>query len=333
MYQIPSPAGQSLPQAENLFKALLLPSLLFCSLWLTRPLTAPFADGPLPWWIWGLLILLALFNSVIVIGMGILAHDAVHRVLFRRGWANELVGGLLSALALIPFYSNRQFHLTHHSCAHQPERDPEQAMHDRPFLLALTHGSAVALQLQYRILFGNLLHRIGDRRYRGRVLKDLALMGCAALFYLALVPAAGIDPRYSLLPTLLLLPLVFGYRALSDHYGIPPVLRKGEQRAMAVLEAEGAAWQDSQAGVRQQVCGWVILTNPVIEWLWSHVNYHEVHHKFPWLSHIHLKEVFEATRDELPYIVAKGYTANLFRLAHLPYYSESRPGQGGLAPD
>src|SRR5690606_16898562 len=167
----------------------LFPCLLFASLWLSSLVTGPFAGQSLPWWGWPLLLLLATFNSAVIIGMGILAHDAVHKVLFRRGWANELVGGLLSSLALIPFYSNRQFHLTHHSYAHQPDRDPEQQMHDRPFLIALTHGSLVALQLQYRILFCNLFRRFGDRRYRGRVLKDLALMGVAALFYFVLVPA------------------------------------------------------------------------------------------------------------------------------------------------
>lgn len=333
MYQIPKPAEQVLPQSENLFKALLFPALLFASFLLTRPLTEAWAGTAPPWWVWGALLLLALLNSVIILGMGILAHDAVHRVLFRNGFCNELVGGLLSALALIPFYANRQFHLTHHSYAHQPDRDPEQRMHDRPFLLALTHGSLVALQLQYRILFGNLFRRFGDSRYRARVLKDLALMGCAALFYFVLVPAAGVNPLYSLLPTLLVLPLVFGYRALSDHYGIPPVQRRGG-RAEAVLEAEGSAWQSSQRSVREQVSGWVILTHPLLEWVWSHVNYHEVHHKFPWLSHGHLKRAFEETRSELPYIVARGYTANLLRLARCAYYGEPLPASAppGEAP-
>jgi hypothetical protein len=39
------------------------------------------------------------------------------------------------------------------------------------------------------------------------------------------------------------------------------------------------------------------------------------------LSHVHLKPTFEATRTDLPYIVARGYGANLLRLARLPYYS------------
>jgi fatty acid desaturase len=323
MNPVPSPAEQTLPERHNLFKAILLPLLLLASFHLAQRLAEPFAGTGLPWWVWGLLLLLAVCNCVIVIGMGILAHEAVHRVLFHRRWANELIGGLLSALALIPFYANRQFHLTHHSYAHQPDRDPEQVMHDRAFPLALTHGSVVALQLQYRILFANLLQRFEESRYRNRALADLALVACAMFCYLGLVPAMGIDPVFSLLPTLLLLPLVFGYRALSDHYGIPPVQRRSEQ-GEARLEVSGPAWAAGQRHARRPVSAWVILTNPWLEWMWSHVNYHEVHHKFPWLAHVHLKPVFEATRDELPYLVAKGYTANLLRLARLSYYGVQR---------
>lgn len=331
MYCVPKPAEQTLPQAENLFKALLLPALLFASFYLATLIAASSranAGGMSLWGGFGVL-LLAVFNSAIIIGLGILAHEAVHRVLFRNRFCNEWIGGFLSALALIPFYANRQFHLTHHSYAHQPGRDPENPMHQRPFWQALSWGSVVALSLQYRILLSNLRHRLGDRRYTGRVLKDLVLIGMALGCYLVLLPLAGVDWRFTLLPTLLVLPLVFGFRALSDHYGLPAVARKGE-RADAVLEAEGATWEQSQRSVQDQVSGWIILTNPVIEWLWSHVNYHEVHHKFPWLSHAYLKPVFEATREQLPYRVCHGYTRNLLQLARQPYYAHSEVSRDKL---
>lgn len=336
--QIPSPHQQPLPQAENLLKAILLPTLLLTSCLAATRLVEAFGSlAAMPWWGFLALLMLALWNSVLVIGMGILGHEAVHRVLFRHPFANELIGGLLSVLALIPFYANRQFHLTHHSYAHQPGRDPEEQMHNVPFASALVHGSLVALQLQYRLLFDNLRNRFDQPRYRTRVLRDLALISCSMLFYAVLVPALGIDPRYSLLPTLLVLPLVFGVRALSDHYGLPAAIRRSANTttdstandstathcAEAVLEAEGEVWTRSQRHVRDQISGWVILTNPLLEWLWSHVNYHEVHHKFPWLAHSHLKPVFEATRAQLPYRIAHGYCANLLRLARLPYYASA----------
>jgi fatty acid desaturase len=319
MYQIPKFAEQTLPQAENLLKALLFPGLLFVSFLITRPLTEPFAGASMPLWVYGLLLLLALFNSVIIMGIAVLAHDALHRVLFRRPFWNELIGGLLSALAFMPFYSFRQFHLTHHAAAHQPGRDPEEYTHNRPFLIALTYGGIVSILLHYRILFDNLFQHFGERRYRARVIKDVALIGCGNLFYFVLVPISGVNLFYSVLPAILAMLLLYGYRGLSDHYGLPPTPRQGEKTEL-ILDSHGAAWNESLRTVKDQVSGWIILTNPVLEWLWSSVNYHEVHHKFPWLSHAHLKPVFEATRGHVPYLVARGYTANLFRLARLPYY-------------
>ena len=61
---------------------------------------------------WTLAAAMGVWSCLLLTGMGILAHDGVHRVLFRNPFWNELGGGLLSALALLPFYANRQFHLT-----------------------------------------------------------------------------------------------------------------------------------------------------------------------------------------------------------------------------
>jgi fatty acid desaturase len=84
MDRIPNFAEQTLPQAENLLKALLFPALLFASFLITRPLTEHFVGVTMPLWVYGVLLLLTLFNGVIVIAIGILTHEAVHRVLFRR---------------------------------------------------------------------------------------------------------------------------------------------------------------------------------------------------------------------------------------------------------
>ncbi|MEJ2061361.1 MAG: fatty acid desaturase [Gammaproteobacteria bacterium] len=323
MYSIPKPAEQTLPQAENLFKAVLFPTLIFVSFLLAR-LTAESLAFPAPHHLllkWALLLALATFDSMLIIGMGILAHDAVHRVLFRNRFWNDFIGGLLSALALIPFYANRQFHLTHHGYAHQPGHDPEAAMHDRPFWIALTWGSIVALQEQYRFMFRNLAAGRRDTKRALRFLKDLALLAAAAGFYAGTLILSGASWLHTLLPILLVLPLVFGYRALSDHYGVPAVARKSLE-SEAIFESTDPGWDRSQRLVRHQISGWVILSPAWLEWLWSHVNYHEVHHKFPWLSHVHLKNAFEATRHQLPYLVARGYTRNLFRLMRLPYFSQ-----------
>ncbi|MEC5387758.1 fatty acid desaturase [Uliginosibacterium sp. H3] len=306
-----------LPQAENLFKAVLLLALLFASFWLATHLAASFDDGGgvaglLKWLMIGLF---AVLNVILLTGMGILAHEAVHRVLFRSAFWNELWGGLLSAFALIPFNANRQFHLTHHSYAHQPGLDPENAQHHHAFLYAATIGSALALNAQYILLLENL-RRLGERRHVVRLVKDLACLGFVFSIYLGVLPALGMPVWYTLVPIVVVFPLVFAFRAMSDHYGVPAVVSGSSTRCDVYDVEEGSA-----VGEGRTVSGWVVLTAPWLEWLWSHVNYHEVHHKYPWLSHRYLPGVFAATRSDHPYLVVRGYWRSLLNLRRLNYYT------------
>ena len=322
--QIPTPAGQLIPSTENLFKTLLLLTLLFGSFALTQQGVNALADSTLSNGMaaalkWALILGMAVWNGVLIVGFAVLAHDAVHKVLFRSLFWNEFWGGLTAAFALIPFYANRQFHLTHHSYAHQPAHDPENAMHNHPFLYAFTVGSIVGLNLQYGIFFRNML-RITDRRYTGRVIKDALFVAIAGVAYFGLVPALGISLWHTVVPTLLVFPVVFAWRALSDHYAIPAIER-ATMKKEDILEADEEAWHRDREKRNREVTGWVVLTHPWLEWLWSHVNYHEVHHKYPWLSHRHLPQVFAATRETQPYLAVKGYWRSLFNLRRLPYYA------------
>ena len=129
--------------------------------------------------------------------------------------------------------------------------------------------------------------------------------------YFILLPINGIPLEHSLLPMLLTLPLVFGMRALSDHYGLPAAATKVERVANGKQD--------------EDVSGWVVITSPVLEWMWSGVNYHEVHHKFPYLSHSYLRSAFIATREQLPYVVANGYLRNLWRHLQRDYYNTEVP--------
>ncbi len=239
---IPDPREQVLPVAENLFKALLLSALLLASFYAADRIAATLdTTAALPRVAalalkWSVVVPLGVFDVVVLTGMGVLAHEAVHRVLFRSAFWNEFWGGLLSALTLIPFYANRQFHLTHHSYAHQPGLDPENTMHHRPFMQAATLGGLIGLQEQYRILFASI-RRMRDRRYALRALRDCACLLVAGAVYFRLVPALGISLAVSVLPMILLFPLVFAFRALSDHYGIPP-LERGSRTREEVLDAD-----------------------------------------------------------------------------------------------
>ena len=317
---IPHPEQQTLPSAENLFKIFLLIVLVGASFYAAaRTAAALEATATLSAVVlkWSVLLLLGVVDSVLILGLGILAHDAVHRVLFRSAWANELGGSLISMLALLPFYANRQFHLTHHSYAHQPGADPENVMHQHSFLFATAAGAFIGLKEQYRILFENIL-RLRDRRYAGRALKDAASIGFAAAVYFWWVPALGMPVTVTFLPMFLMLPVVFSFRALSDHYGIPAVERD------ATHQREVLDTGDENNGDVSHVTGWVVITAPWLEWLWSHVNYHEVHHKYPYLSHRYLPQVFAATRVTQPYLVVRGYWRSLVRLRKLPYYSSAK---------
>lgn len=330
-FKIPNPNEQVIPSLSNLFKIVLLLGLLFASFYAAQRAAVALDASHLPLWTamslkWGIVFALAVWDCMLLIGMGALAHDAVHKVLFRSIFWNELWGGVLTALILAPFYANRQIHLTHHAYSHQPGLDPENEMHDRPFLQAMTVGSLMGFHIHYRIILHQLLH-ITDRKLAPRVLKDMSFLLIAGMTYFALVPCLGFSLAYTVVPMLLLFPLVFAWRALADHYGIPPVLRESKKREQ-VLEADSANWERDRERLRVEVGGWVVLTNPWLEWLWSGVNYHEVHHKYPYLSHRYLKDIFEATREVSPYLVVNGYWRALFNAHNKKYYTtieEVRP--------
>jgi fatty acid desaturase len=283
---IPGPKEQVIPAAHNLCKALLLMALLAASFWLADRLSH-----------WLPVALLAIPNVMLLTGMGVLAHDAVHRVLFRTPFWNEFWGGLLSGLALIPFQANRNVHLSHHSHAHQPGLDPEEAMHRYPFLVAAAVGAPVGMFINYRQVVANARN---GRLWR--VAQDVVFVGGAMTLYFVALPGLGISLMATVVPVFMAFPFVFAFRALSDHYGLPAV-------------KHGAA-----EGAKDNVTGWVVLTPRWLEWLWSHVNYHEVHHKYPWLAHTYLPQVFAATRDKHPYAVGDGYWRSLLTLRKRTYY-------------
>jgi fatty acid desaturase len=220
----------------------------------------------------------------------------------------------------VPLNANRQFHLTHHGYAHQPGHDPERAMHERPFWLAATVGSFIGIREQYKLFFASV-RRITHLKYTRRVLSDAFFVVVAATFYFGLVPALGIPVSVSVVPMLLVFPLVFSFRALSDHYGLPATLRSTEERE-DILDSDEGTWTAGAERRAGEVSGWVVTTAPWLEWLWSHANYHEVHHKFPHLSHRYLPRVFELTRARYPYYVAGGYWRSILTLRRLRYDSE-----------
>jgi fatty acid desaturase len=302
---IPNPKEQIIPSASNLFKSFFLVFMLLGTFYATQQIAGQMDNF---WLKWAFIASVSVWNGMLMIGMGVLSHEAIHGVLFRSRIWNELWGGLLAALVLIPLEANRQFHIEHHRYSHQPGLDPENPMHQTSFLFAVTLGPFIALFAQYQVLVK--IAMCGDLQ---RVLRDICYLGLALCFYLLLLPALGISLALTWGTTMLALPLVFSVRALADHYGIPPVVRPAEKNGKSE-EMRSGAW------MRQQVSGWVVLTPQWLQWLWSHVNYHEVHHKYPYLSHKYLPQAFEASRHQYPYLVVDGYWRSLLNVRKLDYY-------------
>lgn len=303
---IPNPKQQVIPSGANLFKSLFLVSMLLGTFLATQHVAGQMNEA---WIKWSFIALASVWNAMLLIGMGVLSHEAVHRVLFRSRFWNELWGGVLAALVLIPLEANREFHMEHHRYSHQPGLDPENPMHQTSFLFAVTVGPFVALYAQYLVLA-----KIALRGDLARVLKDVVFLGVALSFYLLLLPALGVSLLQTWGATMLALPLVFSVRALADHYGIPPVVRAAKKNEETEEEIESGRLS------RQQVSGWVVLTPRWLQWLWSHVNYHEVHHKYPYLSHKYLPQAFAASRHRYPYLVVDGYWKSLLNVRKLGYY-------------
>jgi fatty acid desaturase len=304
---IPNPKEQIIPSGANLFKSLFLVFMLLGTFYATQQIAGQMDN----FWIkWSFIAVVSIWNAMLLIGMGVLSHDAIHRVLFRTPFWNELWGGLLAGLVLIPIEANRQFHMEHHRYSHQPGLDPENPVHQPSFLFAVVLGPFVALFAQYQVLVSIALR--GDIV---RVLKDIFFVGVALSVYFLLLPALGVSLKYTWVPTLLALPFVFSVRALADHYAIPPVVVAAGKKEESEEELE------SGIQARQQVSGWVVLTPQWLQWLWSHVNYHEVHHKYPYLSHQYLPQAFEASRNQYPYLVVDGYWKSLLNVRKHDYYA------------
>ena len=315
MYSIPDAKSQHIPQLENGLKAAFYPLTIILLFYLSHRFGSyidsiestgltSFILTSVKWF--GVAMIITGI-CILMNGIGVLAHDGVHRVLFRSRFANDAVCSIISAFVFIPFFSNRQFHLTHHKFSHQPGRDPENIIHDRPYLIALFAGPFFALYAQYRILFTNLF-QFNDRKAQLCALSDLVCASTNIIGYRVAIAILGMNPDYTLIPLIIILPLSYNFRAMSDHYGIP-AMNYGEQDS-----------RENENVFNHQLNSRVILTTPLLEWLWSHVNYHEVHHRYPFLSHTHLPRVFAETKDEVNYAVVNGYTRSLLSLRKLKYY-------------
>jgi fatty acid desaturase len=321
---IPRPGDQVIPQAANAVKILVLVAALLTVFVAMDGLAGLASHDHFSIIVRGAALLgvliLAIVASMLMLAMGVLAHDGIHRVLFGSPIVNDLVSGLLAAFGTgVPFYANRQFHLAHHANTHQGDEDPEHAINKGTFWRAFLIGPFVGIIIQYRLMLGNFCKR--EPKFLARGLKDLGFIAAAVMGYTAGLSAMGVSSLNTILPALLVFPFTFSFRNMSDHFGLPRAKTKSERRR-EIVENGGGKRVSIARRSNQQGSGRVIITAPWLEWLWSSVNYHEVHHKFPYLSHFYLKQAYVATRDTHPYREVQGYIRSLIELRGQVYYSD-----------
>ncbi len=329
-FKIPKSAEQVIPQVENLSKSVLLIGLLVGFFTLAQVGVAAidtyFLSHPSPGHLifkLAFILSFAVLNCILLTGMAVMAHESVHRVLFKSKFWNDLCGGILSSLAgMLPFYANRQFHLLHHRYTHQPGLDPEEPLHNHSFWYAFMMGGLIGISQHYKIVVSNLLAFSSGQWNKGyQGLKDIGFIALAVTFYFFLLPILKLSLWYTVIPTLLLQPLAYSFRALCDHYAFAPTLSPVDQKSLN-QEAELEDDYQNLQGKQLQVNSWVILTNPLLSWLWSNVNYHQIHHQYPYLSHRYLPQIFEAQQYQETNAVAKGYFCCLMGVRKMSYYSK-----------
>jgi fatty acid desaturase len=320
---IPRPAEQRIPTVRNILKAAFLLGLFGLTLAITQTLLGwlgvpgeamPPLSRAIPA---GIIILVsAVVTALLISAQGAIAHEGIHKVLSRNRFVNDLVGGFLSALVVfLPFYANRKWHLDHHGDTHEPGIDPEEALHRHNFWVAFLFGGAFAIWEHYKIVFAFLTDRGPRRRTRvAEGLKDLGFVAAALAFYFALLPALGVNVMLTVVPMFSIGGLIYSFRAICDHFGVPSLSESNEY----LREKCPALVRDSRFRV---VDSWVILTNPFLNWLWSHLNYQQVHHRYPFLSHVYLPEIYEATKEYQPYLVAHGYLDCMRTIRNRGYYT------------
>jgi fatty acid desaturase len=315
-FKIPHYTEQDIPGFSNLLKSIILIGMLFSSFLLGQAilngidiyLSAQIST------LWQLLIKISVaaifvtINSIFIMGLGILGHEANHGVFWKNRVLNDLCGGICWSFFLMPSSAFREFHLTHHCYTHQPEVDPESLMNNSPAWMSLSIGPTFGLYLTTKILVMNLLTPSLKEQTRGW--KDVFYLSIGAAFYFYMLPLFGISLWYLIVPTVLFMPYMFAIRNLSEHHGIPAQSKSSSHSSEAM-----------------KVDSWILLTNPLLSWLWSDINYHQVHHRYPYLSHRYLRKIFEETQSEYPYAVFKGYIPFVLKSFKWTYYGSQETVQ------
>jgi fatty acid desaturase len=210
--------------------------------------------------------------SLFAIGFGpfhdllVQGHEGTHDLISRNRRANDFFTWFTLALAGISAEAHRCFHLDHHHYAHTSQ-DPEFQFFDR--VVCGVPGWAYFLIPAFAQLGVNAygFERKTPTEVRRRI--ALELIG-VVLLHAAIAFVLGWR-RYLLF---VIAPMVTGLyvasvlRSVTEHHDV----------------TEGNQWTNARS----------IVTHPLIEFLWSNVNYHLEHHLYPSVPYHALPELRRA---------------------------------------
>ncbi len=197
-------------------------------------------------------------------------HEGVHGLICRKRSINEFFNWFNHALVGISGTAYRAFHLTHHRLAHT-DQDPELSV-----LSLFGRNPPGWLYLFVPILgyFGfNFWALRFDTKYANRktIAIDLIL---AATMHLAILVLIGARAYliYVICPIITSLAATNAFRSICEHHGLP----------------RGSSWLNTRA----------MKTHPLLECLWSNVNYHLEHHLFSFVPFHMLPKLRRILKDE-----------------------------------
>jgi fatty acid desaturase len=225
-------------------------------------------------------------TAVFVIGFGpfhdllVQGHEGTHDLISRNRRANDLFTWFTLALAGISAEAHRRFHLDHHHYAHTAQ-DPEYQFFDR--VVRGVPGWAYFLIPAFAQIGVNAygLQKKMPAQVRRRIVAELA-----GVIVLHAAMALFLGGRRYLL--FVLWPMVTGLyvasvlRSVTEHHDV----------------TEGSAWTNARS----------IVTHPLVEFLWSNVNYHLEHHLYPAVPYHALPELRRALAAD--YLAHESNVAN-----------------------
>lgn len=243
------------------------------------------------WWLTAL--------SIFVIGFGpfhdllVQGHEGTHDLISRDRRVNDLFTWFTLALPGISAEAHRRFHLDHHHYAHTAQ-DPEYRFFDR--VVRGVPGWAYFFIPMFAQIGVNAygLQKKMPAQVRRRIVQEL---GGAVLLHAAIAITLGWR-RYLLF---VIAPMMTGLyvasvlRSVTEHHDV----------------GEGSEWTNARS----------IVTHPLIEFLWSNVNYHLEHHLYPSVPYHALPKLREALSPEFRVHhsnVAKGYGRTALNLLQEP---------------